>query len=281
MTKKTKSSQKKSKTSKKSASKTKKSKEESSQESFQIPIDTPKNTSQPGGSLFWPIMSIVLAIALVAVIVLNLGSGGLDEPVETPGDEDTKFQDEFLFVESTACDEACAEMEPMAKEAAELADLEFRKIGLDEEIPVPGYMVIKGEEAKTLLEAIQDEDQFYKQMCQVTEVEEFCQKSQEESQEDTAEVDEGTVDMKEFNECLSDNGMTIYGMKSCPHCTNLVESLGGYDSAEPVYVECTENEKRCKDEMQGAGVPEIQLDGEVYSGERSPERLAEATGCSL
>ena len=284
MTKKAKKSKKKTKASKKSASKTQESGSSEVLDSLQESSDTIESRQsgcQLAGGYFWPIMSIVLAIALVGVLVVSPGFGEVGDGSPEKGEDkksDVKFQDEFIFVESVTCDQACEEMEPIAREAAELAGLEFRKIGLDEQIPVPGYMVIKDEKAKTLLEAIQEKEQFYRQMCIVTGVEELCQKS--ETQE---EVSDGPIEMAELNECLAENGMTIYGMEWCGHCTNLVESLGGYEAAQPVYVECTEeeNQQRCSEERQSSGVPEIQIDGELYRGERSPERLAEAVGCNF
>ncbi|MFW6014778.1 MAG: hypothetical protein ACOCQG_06375 [Candidatus Nanoarchaeia archaeon] len=98
---------------------------------------------------------------------------------------------------------------------------------------------------------------------------------------DTGSGDDTSTTMKEFNECLSENGMVVYGMEWCPACNGLVETLGGSDSAEPVYVECTENEQKCQSEMQGSGVPEVQLDGEMYEGQRSLEGFSQATGCEL
>ncbi|MFP4403909.1 MAG: peptidylprolyl isomerase [Candidatus Woesearchaeota archaeon] len=87
--------------------------------------------------------------------------------------------------------------------------------------------------------------------------------------------------LKEFNECLADSGMVIYGSSTCPYCGQLVELLGGSDAVKPVYVECTENQERCISEMIGKGVPEIQLNGELYEGQRTIENLAEATNCSI
>lgn len=89
--------------------------------------------------------------------------------------------------------------------------------------------------------------------------------------------------MEEFNECLAENGMVIYGSEFCPACTELVEDLGGYEAAEPVYVECTEpeNEQRCEEEKQTDVVPEVQLDGEVQDWPLDLYELGELTGCSL
>jgi glutaredoxin len=97
------------------------------------------------------------------------------------------------------------------------------------------------------------------------------------TQEDT--ITETTLDLKGFNECLANNGVTIYGSTTCPYCQQLVTLLGGHDSVESVYVECTTNQERCRNEMIGSGVPEIQINGEMYQGPRTIESLSTATGC--
>lgn len=86
---------------------------------------------------------------------------------------------------------------------------------------------------------------------------------------------------EEFIQCLADNGMTIYGSAWCPACKDLRDKLGGEDMIGPIYIECTEEEERCNEEMKDNYVPEIQIFGELYSGQRDPASLAEATGCTL
>ena len=85
--------------------------------------------------------------------------------------------------------------------------------------------------------------------------------------------------LENFNQCLSDKGVVIYGSKWCPACSSLVETLGGYEKANPVYVECTIEQERCQKETKTNYVPEIQINGEVYEGSRSLNSLAEITGC--
>ena len=87
--------------------------------------------------------------------------------------------------------------------------------------------------------------------------------------------------LKDFNECLADNGMLIYGSSWCPACNALVETLGGYEKVKPIYVECTEEEQRCTEETKTSYVPEIQINGEVYEGPRTLEALSQLTGCKL
>ncbi len=91
------------------------------------------------------------------------------------------------------------------------------------------------------------------------------------------ELDEEAMDS--FIQCLKEEGVAIYGSAWCPYCKTLAESLGGYDIVDPIYTECTEEEKKCREEMIGTAVPEIQIKGEVYRGSRDPEKMAEVTGC--
>ena len=87
--------------------------------------------------------------------------------------------------------------------------------------------------------------------------------------------------MKEFNQCLADNGVVIYGSQWCSACKNLVSLLGGYDAVEPVYVECTKEQQRCQNEAKSGYVPEIHINGELYKGSRTLDAFSEITGCQL
>ncbi|MBW6442413.1 hypothetical protein K0A97_01360 [Patescibacteria group bacterium] len=87
--------------------------------------------------------------------------------------------------------------------------------------------------------------------------------------------------LTEFNECLADKGTVIYGSATCPYCAQLVELLGGHEAVSSIYVECESNYERCTQEMQGQGVPEIQFNGILHTGQRTLEIFSEATGCPL
>jgi len=93
--------------------------------------------------------------------------------------------------------------------------------------------------------------------------------------------EEDLVKLKEFNDCISENGIVIYGMEWCPACSQLVEMLGGYGVVDSVYVECTEEQQRCAEETQTGYVPEVQLNGEIYEGSRNFQGFSEATGCPV
>ena len=92
----------------------------------------------------------------------------------------------------------------------------------------------------------------------------------------------GSIELKPFNDCLAENGLKIYGADWCGFCRQVVETLGGYEAVEAVYVECTEpqNEAICSEKVD-RGYPTIRLNGEIYSGARTLEAFSEATGCAL
>lgn len=82
-----------------------------------------------------------------------------------------------------------------------------------------------------------------------------------------------------FIDCLAEKGVKIYGANWCGWTKKLVvETLGGFDIAAPIYVECTENEELCSSEGI-TGYPTIKINGELYTGPRTFEGLSEATGC--
>lgn len=89
-------------------------------------------------------------------------------------------------------------------------------------------------------------------------------------------------ELKEFNDCLYENGMVIYGMEWCPLSNNLVNTLGGEEAVERIYVDCGKpKNQHCERQVKTGSLPEIQIDGELYRGEKSLEGFAEATGCDL
>jgi len=82
-----------------------------------------------------------------------------------------------------------------------------------------------------------------------------------------------------FMNCLADKGVKIYGANWCGWTKKfVVETLGGFDVAAPVYIECTEKEAECSD-AGVSGYPTTKINGEAYSGARTIAGLADATGC--
>lgn len=88
-------------------------------------------------------------------------------------------------------------------------------------------------------------------------------------------------DMDELVACMKEKGVMIYGSVTCPFCTQLADKFGGAETVAPIYVECTQDGQRCRDEMLGRGVPEIQIGGEMYRESRDPAEIGRAAGCNL
>lgn len=87
---------------------------------------------------------------------------------------------------------------------------------------------------------------------------------------------------EELIECLADAGVVIYGSKTCPACLSLVNSFGGYEKIESIiYIECSKDQERCMSEMKGNYVPEIQIQGEIYTGSRNPNDIAKEVNCKI
>jgi hypothetical protein len=110
--------------------------------------------------------------------------------------------------------------------------------------------------------------------------------NEEKNEEEEANVqeisdEEKLITQEQFIQCLKENNVVIFGSVTCPYCAQLVDSLGGYEVVAPIYVECSEDPTRCRDEMQTRGVPEIQIDGVLYQGGRSPAQIGAAAGCVL
>ena len=79
----------------------------------------------------------------------------------------------------------------------------------------------------------------------------------------------------------TNKGVKVYGANWCGYTNQFVEGpLGGFDTAAPIYVECTEKEAECS-EAGVTGYPTTKINGEVYSGGRTLAGLADATGCQL
>ena len=94
--------------------------------------------------------------------------------------------------------------------------------------------------------------------------------------------EEDLVKIKDFSQCLADNGVKAYGAGWCGYCKKFKEAFGGAAQIEPFYLECqnadrtdTEYAELCQQE-QISGFPTIKINGELYSGARTIEGLAAA-----
>ena len=88
-----------------------------------------------------------------------------------------------------------------------------------------------------------------------------------------------------FAQCLTDNGVKMYGAYWCPHCANQKELFG--DSFDYVdYIECSLPNKGGQTEVcKQAGIKayptwEFQDDTRI-EGELSLEQLSQKTNCKL
>lgn len=91
--------------------------------------------------------------------------------------------------------------------------------------------------------------------------------------------------IKNFSSCLYDKGVKVYYAGWCGHCHTFIETFGGLENAGEMMVECQTADGKngsgadlCDKENIG-GFPTIKINGVQYSGARTFESLAKATGC--
>ena len=82
-----------------------------------------------------------------------------------------------------------------------------------------------------------------------------------------------------FAQCLTDNGVAMYGMDWCKYCQSQKEIFG--KSFEYVtYINCDKSRFAC-DEAGVTGYPTWVIDGNDYGGVQQLYKLAQLTGCGL
>ncbi len=89
------------------------------------------------------------------------------------------------------------------------------------------------------------------------------------------------VTMNDFVDCLVEEGVIVYASRTCSACGHFANEFGGYEKVENLFVECTEERQRCSNEKKTGYVPEIQIEGELYDGNRSLYFLSEKTNCLM
>jgi len=79
--------------------------------------------------------------------------------------------------------------------------------------------------------------------------------------------------------CLTDKGIVMYGLSTCPHCLEQKELFG--DSFKYVtYVECSEQQSLCT--AKGVQyVPAWEIDGKIEVGTKPLDELARIAGCGI
>ncbi|MBA7650082.1 hypothetical protein ES703_57883 [subsurface metagenome] len=199
----------------------------------------------------WVLSTLVLGVVTLILLIGNF-SGGMTGGVIS---EDIAGERILEFVNSQVDGEA------------ELVEINFENglyevIVLFEEREIPVYITADGKnlvQGVTPLDSIMQQDQ---------------QQSERYSEEDLEKI-------STFIDCLAEKDVKIYGANWCGWTEKLViETLGGFDVAAPIYVECTEETELCSSE-DVEGYPTIKIDGELYEGSRTFEGFAEATGCII
>ncbi len=152
----------------------------------------------------------------------------------------------------------------------------------EEDKPRPGEEVEESREVDEVEEVEEDEINEEEDKLAVAE-------NNEENEDEPVESEEGNMEefeeedqgMSQFITCLAENDLVIYGLETCPACGQLADSFGGYEKIKPIYVECSEEVDRCRDETKTSYVPEIQIQGELYRGSRDLASIGEEAGCQL
>lgn len=89
---------------------------------------------------------------------------------------------------------------------------------------------------------------------------------------------ENTLD--NFAKCLADKKAVMYGNYNCPHCQNEKKAFGG-SFRFILYIECTQEPKKCVD----AGITKVPTwifnEGEKLIGEQGLQKLSQKSGCLL
>ncbi len=96
----------------------------------------------------------------------------------------------------------------------------------------------------------------------------------------TTKVAEADPALQAFAQCLTDNGLAMYGTERCPHCQNQKKLF--WKAFESInYVDCDANQQKC----QVAGVTGyptwVAGDGEKLVGEQTFESLGTKAGCQV
>lgn len=92
-------------------------------------------------------------------------------------------------------------------------------------------------------------------------------------------VNDGKTGVESFAQCLTDNGVKMYGTEWCSHCKNQKKLFGdAFNNVD--YIDCDKYGNLC-DDADIEGYPTWNVNGENYPGEQSFERLAYLSGCEF
>ena len=109
--------------------------------------------------------------------------------------------------------------------------------------------------------------------------------AEQQTQQPSGYTSEDIAKLQEFNECLADARVEVYGGDWCGITVQLVQTYGGWDAIEPIYIQCQDAARGPgKDYSLCDGItgfPTIKINGEEFRSGRSIEVLAQATGCPV
>ena len=211
----------------------------------------------------WILSTFVLGVLALILLIGNFG--GVTGGTITGGVIDEGFVEDTIlnFVKSQGADAEIVSIEE---------DKNFYIVTIllqDQEIPL--YVTKDGE-------------YFTSSLIPLAEINE--EPSQETPQPVVNYSEEDNQKIQEFSKCLADKGLRVYYAGWCGHCHTLIETFGGLENAEEIMLECqTETQQPGKDSdlcdvEDIRGFPTIKVNGEPYTGARTFEAFAEATGCS-
>lgn len=87
------------------------------------------------------------------------------------------------------------------------------------------------------------------------------------------------VGYDDFAQCLSDNGVVMYGTRTCGVCSMQKEVFG--DSFQYVNYIAYNEDPDLFHEKNISSVPTWEIDGEFHVGLKTIEQLSDLTGCAL
>lgn len=94
-----------------------------------------------------------------------------------------------------------------------------------------------------------------------------------------SEEPEPSTELDMFAQCLSENGATMYGLETCPHCQDQKDMFGSSFKFVD-HVECSRQKSVCS--RKGVtSVPLWIINGKRMGGVQSLQKLSEVTGCDL
>jgi len=99
--------------------------------------------------------------------------------------------------------------------------------------------------------------------------------------EDPISTDPQNEVTEEIIQCLKEAGVVVYGTEFCSACISLRKEFGGDETISPIYVDCGEDRDVCSQEKETRYVPEIQIEGELYQGSKSPFDIAKEVNCEI